>query len=503
MAKDKILFFIDLWFFHFGIAKYLQDRSDFELYSIIESEDKAKKFFNNQQIVKFKKTWQYLDNVSKKNKKPDISFLKSFEEKYGINLWRIAYSERAFYQYNRFHKFTQNEILLIIEQEARFFESVLDEVNPKFLSLMSPTSHHTQLLYEMCRFRGIHCLVFSFVRFANRAMISENTNSIGNFKINSKKNSSSNKTFVQLQTFLKKHDASKKIDEVKEVGFESHAWERYKAIIKFFITSRTPSFNTHWINFGKTRNRYLRIKFSNFFTKKKRTAFLNQNLVKQLDYSKPFVYFPLHFEPEQVLLIGDAQFYSNQIAVIANISRSLPIDYVLFVKEHPAMKIGGWRENYFYEQIMELPNVILIHPSVSSEEIIKKCSLVITIGGTTAQEAAFYNKSAITFTDQIYSILPSVYKLRTLEELPEAIRTSLNRKVNPSDVEEYIKIINENSFELNLESTSADFGYRFGLKGLIMDAELPESQVMNLLKDYQPMFEKLAEEHIKKIQEHV
>ena len=103
----KILFFIDLWFFHYGIAKYIQEKSDYELYSIIEVEDKAKEFFNQQQFVNFKNIWQYLDNVSIKNKKPDISYLKKFEEKYGIDLWKIAYSERVFYQYNKFHKYTE------------------------------------------------------------------------------------------------------------------------------------------------------------------------------------------------------------------------------------------------------------------------------------------------------------------------------------------------------------------------------------------------------------
>jgi hypothetical protein len=198
--------------------------------------------------------------------------------------------------------------------------------------------------------------------------------------------------------------------------------------------------------------------------------------------------------------MGNAQFYSNQFTVISNIARSLPVGYKLFVKEHPGMKIVGWREKNYYKKIMELPNVILIHPSVSSEEIIKKCSLVITVGGTTGQEAPFYNKPAITFTEQVYSILPSVYQLKSVEELPEAIRISLKRKISPSEVEEYIRLVNKNTFELNLALTSADFGYRFGLKGLIMDVELPENEVKKLLKDYQSMFKKLADEHIKKIE---
>ena len=499
MAK-KILFFIDLWFFHFGIAKFIQEKSDYELFSIIEVEDKAKKFFNTQKIVNFKKIWQYTDNVLFQNEEVDINYLKNFENRYRIDLWKIAYSERVFYQYNRFHRFNDKEILKIIELEAKFFEKVLDEINPDFLSLMAPTSHHTRLLYEICRSRGIKCLVFSFVRFANRVMISEDNNSLGEEKINPENLPKSNKSFEDLQIFLKEHDASKKIDEVKEVGFESHFWERYKAIIKFFISTRTPSFKNHFPNFGKTRYKYFIIKISNFFKKKSRQRFIDKNLTKEIDLSQSYVYFPLHFEPEQVLLMGNAQYYSDQFTIISNIARSLPVDYRLFVKEHPGMKIEGWREKNYYKRIMELPNVILINPSVSSEKIIKNCSLVITVGGTTGQEAAFYNKPAIIFTEQIYSILPSVYQLKSLEELPEAIRKSLKRRINPSEVEEYIRLIIKNTFDLNLEYTSADFAYRFGLKGLIMDAELPEIEVKKLLKDYQTMFEKLAHEHIKKIE---
>jgi hypothetical protein len=97
--------------------------------------------------------------------------------------------------------------------------------------------------------------------------------------------------------------------------------------------------------------------------------------------------------------------------------------------------------------------------------------------------------------------LPSIYQPKSLEELPEAIKISLKRKINPKEIEEYVRIINENTFELNLSSTSADFGYRFGLKGLIMDAKLKKETVGQILIDYKSMFEKLADEHIKKIED--
>ena len=70
------------------------------------------------------------------------------------------------------------------------------------------------------------------------------------------------------------------------------------------------------------------------------------------------------------------------IKVITNIAESLPNGYNLYVKEHPNMVVREWRSISAYKQIMSLPNVTLIHPTVKSQDIIKKSSLVISIFGT-------------------------------------------------------------------------------------------------------------------------
>ena len=46
--KDKLLFYIDNFFVHFGIAKAIREKYDCELYAIIDVDTKAKKFFENQ-----------------------------------------------------------------------------------------------------------------------------------------------------------------------------------------------------------------------------------------------------------------------------------------------------------------------------------------------------------------------------------------------------------------------------------------------------------------------
>lgn len=497
--KDRILFFIDNWFVNFGMARSLQKKYDSDLFAIIDFDDKAKQFFQKQKLVKFQKIWNYTDFVSKSSKKPDIEYLKSIEKKYRINLWGIAFTDRDFYQYNHFYKFQDNEILSLLEQACRFFEQVLDEIKPDFISMILPTAHYHQLLYEICRARGIKILMLTPVRFANRMMISENVNKVDN--LDNLTNIEKNRTENELQDYLKRFDAFKQIEDMKKSSFESNMWKRYKSILKFFISVRDVNYKNRYSNYGKTRLKVLNVKMLHFLKKKYRNYFINHYLIRKIDDSVPFVYYPLHFEPERVTLI-DAFFYTNQLAVITNIAKSLPVGYTLFVKEHPAMKILGWRSVSYYKQIMNIPNVKLIHPSIPSEEIMRKSSLVITIAGTSGQEAAFFKKPAIVFTDQLYSSIPSVCRLQKIEDLPQSIKESLQTKVDSSDLNKFVEFMDKNTFELNLINLSADFAYRFGFKGPMMDADLPEVKVESFLNDYDSIFELLALQNISKIKSH-
>ena len=80
---------------------------------------------------------------------------------------------------------------------------------------------------------------------------------------------------------------------------------------------------------------------------------------------------------------------------------------------------------------MNIPNVTLIHPNVSSEKLIKNSSLVVTISGTATLEAALFQKPSITFIDADYTKISSIERVKSVEELPKIIRKSLEKKITP------------------------------------------------------------------------
>ena len=88
--------------------------------------DKVKPFFETQKLVNYKKKWFFHDHIHKTNKKPDREYLKSIEKKYKVDLGLLASNDRFFNKFNEFYKFSPDETLLILEQECRLFEKILD-----------------------------------------------------------------------------------------------------------------------------------------------------------------------------------------------------------------------------------------------------------------------------------------------------------------------------------------------------------------------------------------
>ena len=75
-------------------------------------------------------------------------------------------NERIFYRFNETHKFSSDEILSIIEHESKLFDEIITESNPDFLIMFEPTLHQEELLYSMCKKRGIKFYLSNNIKLA-------------------------------------------------------------------------------------------------------------------------------------------------------------------------------------------------------------------------------------------------------------------------------------------------------------------------------------------------
>lgn len=490
--KDKILFWLDMEWIRFGIAKFLQESYDCDLYAVLDTDKVATDFYKRQDIVKFHKVWYYRDYILKNDKKVDIEYLKKFEEKYNIHLWQLAYSERFFYKYNIYHKFKYGEILTILEQECRLFEKILDEIQPNCLIIKLTDTHQSQIMHQLCKARGIKILMMNPTRFAYHFIISEDHDVLNNFDVNG--DYGKKRSLSELQDYLKKNHT---INQTKEFASKLRIpkWRHIQKYLYFLSKTRDADFKKSYANYGKTTIKTI----TQFLFLKKflRKRFIDQNSITELSYDASYVFFPLQTEPERTLLVG-APFYTDQISLITRIAKALPVGFKLYVKEHVSMGMFGWRKISFYKQILELPNVCLIHPfSMKPEELISKCSLVTTIIGTLGIEAAFYEKPTIVFTDTSYSTLPSVDRVHDLEDLPNIIRNMLNTKVDLNALNNYVNYVENNSFVINLLDVYTDLHKYFFKEFNKIGGNISNLKMRSFLERHRQQFEQISLEHLK------
>ena len=146
------------------------------------------------------------------------------------------------------------------------------------------------------------------------------------------------------------------------------------------------------------------------------------------DLNRKFYIFGLHLQPEATTLPGGGNF-SNQLLAIRMLSKYLPEDTYLYVKEHPSYWIqkGRLESVYesrsiqFYQEIKSLKNVILVSHSIESEKLLEKCMAVVTVTGTIGFEAIFRGKPVLTFGPTFYEYYPSVFRIKTNTDCEKAI----------------------------------------------------------------------------------
>ena len=495
--KDKILIYQDYTMHNFGLAKILQEKHDCDLFAIFDVTDNMNKFFQKQKIVNYDQSWFLYDHI-KKSQKPDLEYLSQFEKKYGIELWKLANNDRIFFKYNVYYNFSENEILSILEQQCKLFEKIIQTVKPHFVIFPLTNSGRMEIFYEMCRKLEIKILMINATRLGGRVLICEESEKIDYFEKEIHENVK-NRSIGDLRDILYKNhsfdDAAKFTSQ-----FLKSKKMALKAGINFFLFSKNSNLKTHYTYYGRRKIKIFFITIFWSLKKRYRLYLINKNLSRTINDEK-FIFFPLITEPERSLLIA-APFHTNLIELVTHIVKSLPVGYKLYVKDHAGMDTRDWRSFSFYKKIMNLPNVKMLHHSIHPKKILPKCSMVITLGGSSGFEAAFYEKPTITFVDALYSSLKSVEILNDVQELPQLIQKQLNVKFDLNDLNNFISALEKNSFNFDWSGFDNLAHHLLFYDGFLSDVAITDKQMNNLLNLYSKQLEVLADEHIKKINQH-
>ena len=492
----KIVFWLGNDYTHYCLAYALQKQYDYKLFGIIEVTEKPEQFFKTQKLVEFEKKWFFHDNIKKEFHKPDMEYLSKFEKKYKVDLWKLVQNERMFLYYKNFYKYSPDEILRILEQECRFFDKILEEIKPDFLFIKLTAFHHQELFYQMCKNSGVKIQILTLAPFGQHCMLMQDLERF-DFAEEYQTIQSKNRSFRDLREHNKKYDLSKQLhNQILSPG--AGTMDLAKAGKKYFFNSSSKNTETHYTYYGRTKFKVFKHYVKDYLLTKFRQNYVNKNLETELPNSEKFIFYPLHIENERSLLIA-APFYTNQIEIIKSIAKTLPINYKLYVKEHPGQIQRTWRSKFEYEQIMNIPNVVLLHPNVSNEKIYEKCELVITIAGSSGFEALFYGKPIITFRDMYYSILPSVKTFENFEKLSEQIKELKSEVIDASYLDRYVSLVEKNILDFDLSDFTRRIKKEFFYDGNLLDVRISEIKMKEFLEKNSTMLRDLADAHVEKI----
>lgn len=403
-----------------------------------------------------------------KNEALDLDYLKNLEKKYGMpNLWPYIEVDRIV-RYNQLVReypyntpgYTHEEMMRMLQVTAKAIIKFLKKERPDFLCFSVIGSISSMLLYYVAKKEGIRTFLIRNACINSKYSITENLESIECIDKtfdDMQKNGGPYQNYKQqgekfLNDFRNKPSPysivvtpnARPINRKRQFSFllphkifKSIGWF-IKMLYKYIL--------------DKNRDDHSNIKPWHYLLdrikRKTRVLIGFDNLYDKINLSEDFAFFPLQHEPEVSTMLY-SPFYADQLWLIKQIARSLPLHYKLYVKEHPTM--FGYRPKRYYKELKKIPSVKLIKPATINFELIKNSKLIMTNTGTAGWEATLLKKPVITFGNAFYNKLPFVKKCKAIEDLPWIIKEQLeNFNYDEGALINFIAAIYKESADVNL-----------------------------------------------------
>lgn len=269
-----------------------------------------------------------------------------------------------------------------------------------------------------------------------------------------------NEAEIDLSDTLQRHFKAQVTNSADAVPFYMNNKKNWRTIFAFIINPVVNIYSTalenpkdfflkcinpiKWVNFFYYVFKPLRIVY--FITTKIRTKYFNvfyQRHSTHPDLKKTYIYVPLQYQPElSTSPLADA--YADQQLIIQMISKHIPDNVYVYVKEHPK-QTSFCRTIQFYQNLLRIKNVVLVRKDSNSFDFINHCAAVATSTGTPGWEALFREKPVLMFGSYIYQFADGVYKISTNADCQWALDQILNHRIRPSlkNIKLYLKALGE------------------------------------------------------------
>lgn len=358
------------------------------------------------------------------NAEPDLAYLREKEAEYGDpNLYLMVAGCRFI------GSFEHRKALRLLEAGFRLFEQQFDEFRPDAILSDGVACTMSYIQYAIAQKRGIPFLTLAAARVNDRFYIIRN-----------------------------RRDRYERVEELfeqyKQRGLPEHLRQQAQDFLDAFRgVKQRPKYYLEYaqppkVDFASLRtirellhrrsldpdNYLLQSPWAALggrVTRLAKNYLFDPGHFEQPVPGEKFVFFPLHFQPEMTTLVL-GPYAVNQVAVVENLAKTLPIDHRLYVKEHKASL--GRREMGYYRRLRRIPNVRLISPYAHSHDLIKQSSAVCVISSTVGWEALLYEKPVVSIGDVFYNAYDGVQCVDRYAALPAAFARAIHAHKPDTDL---------------------------------------------------------------------
>ena len=354
------------------------------------------------------------------------------------------------------HSFSYENRITLYYKQLSYALSLFERYKPqRILFNESPHSPFSYILYAVARENNIDIIRFSPTHINARVLVAATLEeTVPCFKMVLRENFHyANKLDERLQIYIEKlrGDYTTALPEYMKPIINNPSWfsmfiSNTKKALNFLYTPPDLYFYTDSILFhSKFRGIwfiYNKIK-GDLYKKKLYKAY--QKEVRPLDLTRSYIYIPLHYQPEKTTNPEGGVYY-DQLLMITLLSKTIPKEWSLVVKEHPSQfssRLEGerGRELQMYQKITELDNVLLAPLTSNSFDLIDAAQAVAVVTGTAALESVIRSKHALIFGNVWFQECEGIIQCKTVEDIQQAIHNISTTMIDQKKIHAFFKTI--------------------------------------------------------------
>lgn len=264
----------------------------------------------------------------------------------------------------------------------------------------SPHYEGDFVLYLVAKTLGIRTLIMQQSLLPNKFFYFFNISDYGKF-------ATSQNLFSDSASFLVRRRAEKELFYMNSRGRKNRLqWKAYQFMYPEYQLMKDVFFRAgkmHAVIRYAHKRRFLRD--------------MARLVTRSPELTKPFIYFPLHMQPELTTSVFGGP-YSDQILAIEDLCAIIPEGWRIYVKENPKQKYS-MRGAEFFRRLERIQKAVYVDANFSTYRLLEASKLVATVTGTVGWEAITGGKNVVYFGNTWYEGLPGAYRFDENLDLEE------------------------------------------------------------------------------------